>query len=103
MLSFFLSYHVSGKLEETTDAAGLLLGPDWDRRGRSESPAHYPGPLLFFDLEIDTLKQRVSESFPSHPLSLAGALTVCWLCHGLSALRRVQVFPLGVQILPLSC
>jgi hypothetical protein len=35
-IPFFLSYHVSGKLEETTDATGLLLGLDWYRRGRSE-------------------------------------------------------------------
>lgn len=36
IFSFFLSYYVSWKLEEITDAAGLLLGPDWYRRGRSE-------------------------------------------------------------------
>lgn len=50
IFSFFLSYHVSRKLEEITDAAGLLLGPDWYRRGRSEFPCILLWVLAWFHL-----------------------------------------------------
>lgn len=85
----------------------MRLGYFWDLTGIEEeevSPLHTAlGPCFSLILEIDALKQRVSKSFPSQPLSPAEALMVCWLCHGLSALRWVQMFLLGVQILPLSC
>lgn len=101
----FFSYYVSGKLEETTDAPGLLLGPDWNRRGRGELPCILVRPLACFDIRQSWSEVRQPLAFHVTSGSRWLGLTVSAaiglfheLSHGWWAMQpRVQMSPLPLS------